>query len=214
MPVRQRRSEETVERLLNGALKAYGETGHDGFTLTAVVKTSGVSVGSLYHHFGSFDGLAAALYNRCMGELLDGLVETLEGVSGARAGVDALVRGYLRFTREHRAAAHFIHASAYASFLPAHAAMLAAAKRPRIARMQAWLRPYIDSGEVADLPDILLESLLLGPVTEVARRWLGGVPGIDLDEAARLLPEPVWRSVAGNAVASAPTPGEDYPGDH
>lgn len=186
--------------------------------MTAVTGTSGVSVGSLYHHFGSFDGLAAALYARCLSGLLDAVLNALaaldavppgegegsgesSGVGGegaearAAAGIRAVVIGYLGFTREHRAAAHFVHASAYAAFLPAHAALVAEEKEPRLAGILGWLRPYAKAGLVVELPDALTEMLVIGPVAETARRWLAGAPGIDLDEACHLLPERIWRSL-------------------
>lgn len=53
----------------------------------------------------------------------------------------------------------------------------------------------MDSGELAPLPLPLIESLVLGPVVAVARRSLSGIDDVDLDEAARLLPEQIWRSV-------------------
>lgn len=221
MSPRHRRGEETRERLLAAALDLYEREGADGFTMTAVTGTSGVSVGSLYHHFGSFDGLAAALYARCLSGLLDAVLAALdalppgadaetEGRADAEAveakgrekaearvaaGIEAVVTGYLGFTREHRAAAHFVHASAYAAFLPAHAALVAKEKEPRLAGILGWLRPYAEAGLVVKLPDALTEMLVVGPVAETARRWLAGVPGIDLDEAGRLLPERIWRSL-------------------
>lgn len=45
------------------------------------------------------------------------------------------------------------------------------------------------------MPEALLEMLIIGPVAEVARRWLAGAPGSDIEEASRLLPERIWRSV-------------------
>ncbi|MFF5112023.1 TetR/AcrR family transcriptional regulator [Streptosporangium sp. NPDC000509] len=214
MSPRQRRGEETRERLLAAALDLYTEKGVDGFTMTAVTATSGVSVGSLYHHFGSFDGLAAALYARCLADLLDALIAALDAVpperaggpgegteARAAAGIRAVVTGYLDFTREHRAAARFVHASAYADFLTAHTGSIAAEKAPRLTGIQGWLRPYVEAGLVVGLPDELIEMLVIGPVAETARRWLAGAPGIDLDEASRLLPERIWRSLR------APAPG-------
>ncbi len=195
MSPKQQRSEQTIDRLLTAALKVYASHGPDGFTLTAVIAESGVSNGSVYHHFGDFDGLAAALYSRCMTELLDTLIAALDGAPAARDGIGALVVAYLRFTEEHRAAAHFIHASAYASFLPAHAAAIAAAKAPQIDAILAWLGPHVRAGHVVDLPAPLTEMLVIGPVAETARRWLAGTPGIDITEASRLLPERIWQSL-------------------
>lgn len=36
----------------------------------------------------------------------------------------------------------------------------------------------------------------MGPVVGVARRRLSGIEDVDLDEAARVLPERIWRSVS------------------
>lgn len=192
---KQRRGEDTSTRLLDAALVVHARSGPDGFTVHAVVAESGISLGSLYHHFGSFDGLAAALYARCLGQLLDAMIASLDGVTGARAGVKALVESYLAFTRDQREAARFIHASSYATFLPAHAASIHAAKAPRIERLFAWLRPHVRAGRVVDLPESLFEMLLVGPVAETARRHLAGDPSLDLEDAARLLPERIWQSV-------------------
>ena len=196
MPGKQRRGEETVRRLLDAALAVHDEAGRDGFTVQAVVSVSGVSLGSLYHHFGSFDGLAAALYERCMAGLLDGIVASLERARTARGGVRAVVTAYLRFVVEEPRQARFIHASAYAGYLPAHAEAITAMKAPRMARMARWLAPYVRDGSFVDLPDPLTEMLLIGPVAELSRRWLAGAADIDLTRAARVLPDRIWASLA------------------
>jgi hypothetical protein len=41
----------------------------------------------------------------------------------------------------------------------------------------------------------LVEVLVLGPAAEAARRWLGGTYDMDLGEAARVLPDRIWRSL-------------------
>lgn len=46
------------------------------------------------------------------------------------------------------------------------------------------------------LPLPLIESLVLGPVIGVARRWLSGIGDVDLEEAVRVLPDRIWRSVS------------------
>lgn len=49
--------------------------------------------------------------------------------------------------------------------------------------------------EVPPLPLPLIEALVLGPVMGVARRWLSGIDDVDWDEAARILPDRIWRSL-------------------
>ncbi len=194
MPVRQRRGDETRKRLLDAALAVHESAGADGFTVQAVLAESGVSLGSLYHHFGSFDGLAAALYTRCMAALLDAIVAALERARTPRGGVRAVVTSYLAFVTDQPAQARFIHASAYASYLPAHADTIATMKQTRMARMAAWLAPHVAAGAIVALPDPLTEMLLIGPVAELSRRWLNGADA-DLAKAARLLPDRIWASL-------------------
>lgn len=197
MRTQQGRGRRTVRRLLDAALQVYAEAGVEGFRMTAVTEASGVSVGSLYHHFGSFDGLRAALYSECVNDMLDALLAELKRCRTARGGVTACVRGYLRWAQENRVRALFIHASAQAGFLPAQAAAVAAAKVRRTEAIQAWLRPHIEAGRVVDLPGPLIEMLVTGPPAEATRRWLVAAPAIDLAEAQRLLPDRVWQSVRG-----------------
>ena len=46
-----------------------------------------------------------------------------------------------------------------------------------------------------DLPDPLIEMLLIGPVAELSRRWLAGATDLDLGKAARVLPDRIWASL-------------------
>ncbi|MEU1277947.1 TetR/AcrR family transcriptional regulator [Streptomyces sp. NPDC005805] len=201
MAPKQPRGEATVDRLLTTALQVYAASGQQGFTVNAVSEASGVSLGSLYHHFGSFDGLAAALYTRCMHQLCDAVVEALTRSRTGRTGVRALVRAYLRFTEEHPDAALFIHASAYAGYLTSHAEEIRAAKEPLQEAIARWLLPRIESGEIAPVPAPLIEVLVIGPVAETARRWLSHTYDADLAQAARLLPDLIWRSLRADPPA-------------
>ncbi|WP_406055945.1 TetR/AcrR family transcriptional regulator [Streptomyces sp. NBC_01077] len=195
MSPKQQRGEATVERLLTTALRVYADSGQQGFTVNAVTAAGGVSLGSLYHHFGSFDGLAAALYIRCTEQLCGEVVTALTRTRTARTGVRAVVTTYLRFTEEHPDAALFIHASACSGLLVAHADRIRAAEEPMLAAIGAWRRPLVEAGEIAPLPEPLIEALVIGPVAETARRWLSGAHDVDLAQATRLLPDRIWRSL-------------------
>ncbi|MBB5121729.1 TetR family transcriptional regulator [Streptomyces eurocidicus] len=196
MSPKQQRGEATADRLLTTALQVYAASGQQGFTVNAVTAASGVSLGSLYHHFGSFDGLAAALYTRCMEELFEELTSALTRTRTARTGVRAVVRAYLRFTEERPDAALFLHASAYSGYLAAHADRIREAKATALEGLVAWMRPRIEAGEIAPAPEPLIEALVIGPVAETARRWLSSTYDVDLAEAARVLPDRIWRSLS------------------
>lgn len=195
MSPKQQRGEETADRLLDAALQVYAEAGEQGVTVGALTKTSGVSLGSLYHHFGSVDGLMSALLQRWLGRLLTEMAASVERSRTARTGVRALVRAYLKFIEENPDAARLLHSS-YADRLGmAQARQLRDAQEARLSPLTAWMQQHVDSGEVAPLPMSLIEGLVLGPVVATARRWLAGFDDVDLDQAARLLPERILRSI-------------------
>ncbi|MGV9288636.1 TetR/AcrR family transcriptional regulator [Streptomyces sp. NPDC003719] len=197
MSPKQQRGEATVELLLDAALRVYGEAGEQGLTVSAVTKASGVSLGSLYHHFGSVDGLVDALLMRWLERLLGEMVTALERSRTARTGVRALVRAYLSFVREHPEAGRLLHSSRADHLGMAQAKQLRDAQEARLTPLAEWLGRYVDKGELAPLTPALIETLVLGPVIGAARRWLT-LGDIDLDEAARVLPDRIWRSVSAD----------------
>ncbi|MFC9245960.1 TetR/AcrR family transcriptional regulator [Streptomyces sp. NPDC057136] len=196
MSPKQQRGAVTADLLLDAALRLYGAEGERGITVGAVTKASGVSLGSLYHHFGSIDGLAAELMHRWLSRLLGELAMALQDARTTRAAVHALVRTYLAFVQEHRDAALLLHSATADRYGMAKGKELRDAQEARLSPFAEWLRPRVESGELAPLPLALIESLVLGPVVAVARRWLSGIDDVDLDEAARILPDRIWRSLA------------------
>lgn len=196
MSPKQHRGEVTADLLLDAALRLYTESGEQGVTVTAVTRTSSVSPGSLYHHFGSLDGLLTALTERWTERLLEHLVTALTRTDTAREGIRAVVGAYLAFVRDHPGAALLIHSPRSDRRLMAQGKELREAQGPALSTTARWLQPRIDAGEVAPLPMPLLETLILGPVVAVARRRLSGIRDVDLDEAARILPERIWRSIS------------------
>lgn len=197
MSPKQHRGEVTVEHLLDAALRVYGESGEQGLTVSAVTAASGVSPGSLYHHFGSMDGLLTALLMRWLERLLDRMVAALERSDSARDGVRALVEAYLAFIRDHRAAGLLLHSSRADELGMREAERIRDAQEARLSPLSAWMSGHVESGEVARLPVALLESLVLGPVIGVSRRWLT-LGDVDLDAAAAVLPDRIWRSIAAD----------------
>lgn len=196
MSPKQLRGAETVDRLLDAALRVYAEAGEQGITVSSLTRTGGASPGSLYHHFGSVDGLMQALLLRWLGRLLDELTAALARSRTPRTGIQAIVETYLRFIREHPDASRLLHSS-YADRLGmAQARQLRDAQEARLSPLSEWMGQHLESGAIAPLPPPLIEALVLGPVIGFARSWLAGVTELGPEEAARVLPDRIWRSLA------------------
>ncbi|MEU5821473.1 MULTISPECIES: TetR/AcrR family transcriptional regulator [Streptomyces] len=195
MSPKQQRGEATAAQVLDCALELYAAHGEEGLTLAAITTASGVSAGSIYHHFGSLQGITLALAQSWLGRLLGEAVEALRQVTDARGGVYALTEAYLRFVQEHPDAARLMHSVTADREAMTNTRQLRGAQEARIAPLAAWLHAHRESGELVALPLPVLESLILGPVTSIARRWLA-VGDIDIEEAVRTVPYHIWRSVS------------------
>lgn len=197
MSPKQQRGEATVEQVMDAALSIYAASGEAGLTLGAITKASGVSSGSIYHHFGSLDGVFSALALRSLGQLLGTLGTALAQATQARSGIQAVVLAYLDFVQSHPEEAGLLHSVAADREGMARAGQIRDSQEARLAPIALWIHAHQESGELAKLSAPMIESLVLGPVVAVVRRWLT-VGDIDLEEAARALPDHIWRSVSHN----------------
>jgi AcrR family transcriptional regulator len=66
---KQGRSRASFEKVIAAARTLMAESGYDGFTLADVVRTSGVSIGSIYHRVSSKDDLLRVLHTRVLEEI-------------------------------------------------------------------------------------------------------------------------------------------------
>ncbi|MFE3458217.1 TetR/AcrR family transcriptional regulator [Nocardiopsis aegyptia] len=192
MPPKQKRGEATVERLFTAAIQVYASQGERGFTVNAVSAASGVSLGSLYHHFGSFDGFTVALCLRCTEQLFDALGAAVTPTRTARGGIRALVVAYLRFIEENPDVALFLHSAVSAGLIEAHTDQIRA---DMLGGISEWVGRRVEAGEIAPLPGPVIEALAMGPVVAIARHWLASPHNVDLAQAARALPDRIWRSL-------------------
>ncbi|MFZ0091823.1 MAG: TetR/AcrR family transcriptional regulator [Solirubrobacteraceae bacterium] len=65
-PPLQRRSQQSLERVLQAGLEVLQQEGFDGFTLQEVSRRAGVSIGSIYARVPSREALIMAIYERAM----------------------------------------------------------------------------------------------------------------------------------------------------
>jgi AcrR family transcriptional regulator len=65
-PPQQRRSQESLERLLEAGFEVLRDRGFRGFTLHEVSRRAGVSIGSIYARVPSREALIMAIYDRSM----------------------------------------------------------------------------------------------------------------------------------------------------
>jgi AcrR family transcriptional regulator len=107
---RRSRAESTSERrqdILDAALECFSTMGYEQTTLADIRERAGASTGSIYHHFGSKERIAAALYLDGLRQTQDAGMEALLRTRTARTGITALVAAYIDWVVAHPAFASF-----------------------------------------------------------------------------------------------------------
>jgi AcrR family transcriptional regulator len=171
--------------VLDAALALVEEGGLDAVTISALTARSGVSNGSVYHHFGSRAGLFAVLYGESFAHCVAAMVPALD-VGDAEKAVRAMVARYLDWVVGNPGRARFLYAA------PSTADP--AVKAEVFAPVAHWFAARMAAGEVREVPLWALDPVVMGPAHECARRYLMG--GLDLGVVAELVGASVWAAVS------------------
>lgn len=104
----QRRSQETVRAILDGAARIFEEHGYAAGTTNRIAARAGVSIGSLYEYFPNKDAIVVALAEREIERERETLLAVLEPAS-AREPLTALLERFVEAVLELHAARPGLH---------------------------------------------------------------------------------------------------------
>ena len=163
----------------------------------------GASVGSIYHHFGSKEELAVALYLEGLRSYQQGFLHELTRHEDAESGVRAVVGYHLRWVSEKADWARYLLYLREADFITSAEDAIGALNEPFVEATILWLESHIEAGRVARLPWDLYQPVLVGPLHHFSRQWLARRTTSSIAAAQEVLAETVWRALQG-PLASEP----------
>jgi AcrR family transcriptional regulator len=188
--------EERPAAIIAAALECFDERGFDATTIEEIRARSGASVGSIYHHFGGKEQIAAELYVDGLRAYQEGAVCALERhPDNTRLAVRALVRHHLRWVERDPRLARFLMGRRETELRLATEARVRELNRAFFPRVAAWVSRNVEKGTLRPLPRELWEPVLLGPCQELSRLWLSRGAPFSLRGAERELAEATWRAV-------------------
>ena len=190
------------QEILDAALRGFAEKGLAGTTVEEVRTRSGASVGSIYHHFGDKEGIAAALYVAILRDYQRGLLAVLEGHGDARRTVEGLVRHHLRWVASDRDRARFL----LGGRPPRAVDEIRELNRRAFRATAGWLEEQVAAGRIRSIPFDLFYAVLIGPAQEFCRHWLEGRLDTSMRTAEGELAAAAWGALAPTPRPS-PTPG-------
>jgi AcrR family transcriptional regulator len=183
------------QEILEAALECFTENGIDATTIDMIRERSGASVGSLYHHFGSKEAIAGALYISALDEHGELQRELIAPASNAEEAVKALVHAYIDWVAANPDKARFVLYSRRSVAKGESAESLAAHSKARVSEIKNWFRKYVEDGSVKNLPLECYGSLITGPSHDYARLWLSGRAKTDIKAYREIFAEAAWDSV-------------------
>ena len=182
--------------ILAAALECFTERGFAATTVEEIRARSGASIGSIYHHFGDKEGIAAELYVDGIRGYQRGLLEAIEDQPSAEEAVRTLVRHHLRWVEANPRLARFLMNRRETELWEATEARLRELNREFFPRVNEWVQRHVRDGTIRALPTDLLEPVLLGPSQEFSRLWLAGRTRISLARAERELADATWKAIS------------------
>lgn len=183
------------QAILDAALDCFSTVGYDQTTLADIRERAGASTGSIYHHFGSKEQIAATLYLEGVRQTQTAGLEALLRSRTARTGVAAQVAAYIDWVVEHPDFARFLFTMRHAPFVETEDPTIGELNRDVHARAAKWLADRVAAGELPDIEPALRWALVFGPCRHWAGSWLRGSTGTSPAEAKRLIGAAVFASL-------------------
>lgn len=194
---RRSRAESTQERrqhILDAALECFSTMGYEQTTLADIRERAGASTGSIYHHFGSKERIAASLYLEGVRQTQVAGIEALLHTRTARTGITALVVAYIDWVVANPAFASFLFGMRHAPFVDDEEPRIADLNSAVQEQAHRWFADRVTAGELPQLEPAMRAALVFGP----CRLWAGAW----LRDATSTTPEQAKRQIAVAALAA------------
>lgn len=179
----QAKTEEKKRQILLVALRCFTDQGIAGTTIDMIREASGMSVGSLYHHFGNKDKIAAAVFIQGMrefAELLNSYLLEVENLAELDAndkveqGIKAIVYANIDWISTNPDWARYVFHHRSVVSTAESGDKLASDMQVFLLKIITWFKPYAQQGSLRPVSIELLSSLITGPCHDYARHWLAG----------------------------------------
>ena len=182
----RQRSKSTRQQIIDVATRLVVARGHEQMSFKELIELSGISNGSIFHHFPTKDHLLEEIFVRERRRYLGHVARCIlahEGDPCAALGEGA--RGAVLYQarqprRHYRLVTQFTHSEWVASKQGLWEALKVEIEQPVI----EWAMPHLANGTLPALPPATIQSLMLGPAELVFHQWREGrIPGPLADQA-------------------------------
>ena len=181
--------------ILREALACFNEVGIEATNIETIRARCDTSVGAIYHHFGSKEGLVAALFFAALEDQATLRERYLQDAQTAQAGVVALVYSYVEWVHAQPEWARFVFQSRFAVSSGPFKDELVARNKRRNHELKDWMNGEGRKEHFSQLPAELIPSLIIGAAESYSRAWLSAKVKKSPWEYRELLAQAAWNSI-------------------
>jgi len=182
--------------ILAATLDCFVEDGPGGTFITDVCSRAEVSVGTLYHHFGSKEQLLSTLHLVTLNAYQASARPVLEADPPGYEGVVGTVEAHLRWLTGHPREATFLLQQPFVGpRFESAPPELVAENDEFLAVVRGWLSRRCAAGELRPLPFDIVVALLIGPIHHWVRASLHAGRLGDVDQAVVELGVGAWEAL-------------------
>ena len=159
----------TRDRILASARELFFSKGLDETSIAEICKHSGVSNGSLFHHFPTKEAIALEIFVGIRRHYWEHVIAAMEAESTVPAAAEASVRAAFDFQKKFSDEYTFMLDTAAAPWVLKHTTALKDLNAAFVERAMGWAAPYFIKGELPALSIHTFGALIFGLPQWIAR---------------------------------------------
>lgn len=186
------------QHILRTALHLFTRDGYFNASVHHIQREAGVSIGSIYNHFGGKEGIARALYRDLL-DRMNVLVDTaIAGRADTYSRCLSLVESLFEMTESDPEMIGFVLNAKHQEFLPDEGPICSSEP---FAKMRAVLQQGMDNGELRPMDLMIASSCAYGPALRMISLRLDGLLETGLAHYTERVWDAAWRSIRSAALA-------------
>ncbi len=193
IPTKRLRGTDLRDEVLRTALRLFSQRGYFNTSIHDIRREAGVSIGAIYHHFGTKEKLARALYDELVARMERSITDAMTAHEDCRSRCRAIVSVLFEAAVQEPQMMDFVLMARHKEFMPD--APPICSSRP-FALMKDVVQQGMANGELREMEPWVAASAVFGGALRMMNLQMDGALERPLAEQLDPVMDCAWRAVA------------------
>ena len=149
--------------MIAAATRLFVDQGYEATSIADISSASGVSNGSIFHHFGNKDGVAVEIFLKERRVYWDAIADAMTAETDPLDGIEAGLRAAFKFLQDYPKLCHFIVSCSTSDWLQRSGTIYTDHSREFMIWIMTWAAPYMAAGRLPKMHPSAFGAMLFGP---------------------------------------------------